>query len=338
MATYIDIHGNNIPIVSSDPTNPIVGEVWYNTTTKALKGQKNVATASWSTSGAVPKQITGMGSGGTTTAAWAAGGLQYPGGTSNLTFVYDGSSWSSANDLPQNYFIGGHCGPNSAGLMFGSQSGYGTTTTTSEWDGTNWTGGGAFPSLGPSSAGMCGWGDSSNALSAGGRGDPPPAGLTDVYNYNGTAWTTNPYSLPVGQYNAAGSGTVSEAWMAGGYGPSPNTSTFTFNGSAWTAKGALNNARNEGQSGGFGPETAATIACGGPGPIATAVENFDGTSWTAGTNLSTARTYGMGASRNSPTQTNGYIVGGATGSSPSFTGATEEYSAPGPATVTFTSS
>jgi len=336
MATYLTNHGNNIPIRSSDPSNPLLGEVWYNTTSRSLKGVANLA-AAWSTSGTVPQIVRGGGSGGTPTSAWYAGGLQYPGDTKNKTWTYNGTSWSSANDLPQNYFIGGHCGPNSAGLMFGSQSGYGTTTTTSEWDGTNWTAGGAFPSLGPSSVGMCGWGDSSNALSAGGRGDPPPAGLTDVYNYNGTSWTTNPYSLPTGQYNSAGSGTVSEAWMAGGYGPSPSTSTFTFNGSAWTSKGALNNPRQEGQSGGFGPETAATIAGGGPPSPGTLVENFDGTSWSTGTAMSVARIYGQAASRNSPTQVNGYIVGGATPPG-SNTDATEEYQAAGPATVTFTTS
>ena len=39
MATLRDIHGANIPIRASDPANPKVGEIWYNTTTYALKGQ-----------------------------------------------------------------------------------------------------------------------------------------------------------------------------------------------------------------------------------------------------------------------------------------------------------
>ena len=40
MATYKEIRGNNIPIRSSDPSNPIIGEMWYNTTTGVLKGRK----------------------------------------------------------------------------------------------------------------------------------------------------------------------------------------------------------------------------------------------------------------------------------------------------------
>ena len=38
MADYININGNNIPIRASDPSNPILGEIWYNSTTNLLKG------------------------------------------------------------------------------------------------------------------------------------------------------------------------------------------------------------------------------------------------------------------------------------------------------------
>ena len=48
MATYQEIKGNNIPIRSADPSNPIVGEIWYNTTTRVLKGLISQS-ASWST-------------------------------------------------------------------------------------------------------------------------------------------------------------------------------------------------------------------------------------------------------------------------------------------------
>jgi len=41
MATYIQIHGTKIPIVSSDPSNPENGQMWYNTTTHQLKGKLN---------------------------------------------------------------------------------------------------------------------------------------------------------------------------------------------------------------------------------------------------------------------------------------------------------
>ena len=72
MATYININGNNVPIRASDPSNPILGEIWYNTTTSALKGQLNL-TAAFSTSGTVPQIVRGGGSGGTGAGAPAEG-------------------------------------------------------------------------------------------------------------------------------------------------------------------------------------------------------------------------------------------------------------------------
>lgn len=39
MATYIQIAGVKIPIVSSDPSNPENGQMWYNTTSRQLKGK-----------------------------------------------------------------------------------------------------------------------------------------------------------------------------------------------------------------------------------------------------------------------------------------------------------
>ena len=56
MATYKDIHGNNIPIRSSNPSNPITGEIWYNTTSNELKGQIFRTSAVFTSGGALPCQ------------------------------------------------------------------------------------------------------------------------------------------------------------------------------------------------------------------------------------------------------------------------------------------
>ena len=48
MASYINIHGNNIPIRASDPSNPLLGEIWYNSTTNLLKGRLASGAAAWS--------------------------------------------------------------------------------------------------------------------------------------------------------------------------------------------------------------------------------------------------------------------------------------------------
>jgi hypothetical protein len=38
MADYINIYGQDILAVASDPANPTVGQIWYNTTSNTLKG------------------------------------------------------------------------------------------------------------------------------------------------------------------------------------------------------------------------------------------------------------------------------------------------------------
>ena len=50
MAQYTGIQGSNILIVSSDPANPVEGQIWYNTTSNTLKGYA-FAPASWATGG-----------------------------------------------------------------------------------------------------------------------------------------------------------------------------------------------------------------------------------------------------------------------------------------------
>jgi hypothetical protein len=39
MADYINIKGQNIEVVASDPANPTLGQIWYNSTSNTLKGQ-----------------------------------------------------------------------------------------------------------------------------------------------------------------------------------------------------------------------------------------------------------------------------------------------------------
>ena len=44
MATYKEIHGTNVEVVTSDPANPVVGQVWYNTSTDELKTRRQFVT------------------------------------------------------------------------------------------------------------------------------------------------------------------------------------------------------------------------------------------------------------------------------------------------------
>ena len=51
MATYKELHGTDVEVVTSDPSNPVVGQVWYNSTTEELKTRRQFVTNAWSTGG-----------------------------------------------------------------------------------------------------------------------------------------------------------------------------------------------------------------------------------------------------------------------------------------------
>ena len=72
MATYTNIQGQNILIVSSDPANPTVGQMWYNTTSNTLKASAEVG--AWATGGNLPAYRRLAAGSGTQTSALLAGG------------------------------------------------------------------------------------------------------------------------------------------------------------------------------------------------------------------------------------------------------------------------
>ena len=55
MATYKEIRGTQIEAVASDPSNPVEGQVWYNTTTDKIKARQQFVGNAWSTGGNINK-------------------------------------------------------------------------------------------------------------------------------------------------------------------------------------------------------------------------------------------------------------------------------------------
>ena len=53
MATYKEIKGTQIEVLASDPSNPVEGQVWFNSTSNVLKGQSATSAGSWATGGNV---------------------------------------------------------------------------------------------------------------------------------------------------------------------------------------------------------------------------------------------------------------------------------------------
>ena len=51
MAEYKETHGTKIQNYTSDPDNPLTGQVWFNATDNALKFQYQGVYSAWSTGG-----------------------------------------------------------------------------------------------------------------------------------------------------------------------------------------------------------------------------------------------------------------------------------------------
>ena len=137
MATYKEIKGTNIEVVSSDPSNPVEGQVWYNSTSNVLKGQAATTVGSWSTGGSftgITRQ--GQYSSGTQSATFNAGGGN---GSSTegtaITEIYNGTNWTEVNDLNEAKQRGGAAGTSTSGLVFGGSPGY--KDSTEIWNGSN---------------------------------------------------------------------------------------------------------------------------------------------------------------------------------------------------------
>ena len=74
MTTFKEIRGTAIRSVSSDPSNPEVGQIWYNNTIGVLKGYQLVADA-WSSGGNLNTARRILAGAGTQTAGLGFGGF-----------------------------------------------------------------------------------------------------------------------------------------------------------------------------------------------------------------------------------------------------------------------
>ena len=96
MATYKEIKGTQIEAVATDPSNPVEGQVWYNTTSNALKGLVATGSAAWATSNALNNARSSL-SGqhtGTQTAALAYGGYGTSSDHTKFTEQYNRTNWT----------------------------------------------------------------------------------------------------------------------------------------------------------------------------------------------------------------------------------------------------
>ena len=100
MAEYKEIHGTKIRNYTTNPDDPITGEVWYNDTDNVLKFQYPATTTagSWRSGANLNTGRVRLSSAGLYTTALAIGGEASP-GNSGATELYNGTSWTELNDL-----------------------------------------------------------------------------------------------------------------------------------------------------------------------------------------------------------------------------------------------
>ena len=282
MATFKEIRGQLIKKYTTNPTDPLEGQMWYNNTTGTLKGV--VISEAWSSASPMvtARSTVGASTSGTQNASAVFGGYLGPPGVTNLTEEYNGSGWSVGGNLgTARYYIGGS-GTLTAGLGFtggaGTPGGSNATGATEEYDGSTWTAGGTM-----STARVyvgTGTGTQTASFCFGGSTVPyPPSSPTNlVEEYNGASWTSSP-AMPRSSRMSLGFGTTTAAVNCGGN--DFTTTTDEWNGTSWTEGGTMLAATDAGAS--MGIQTAGIIA--GGGNPSTAILNtsskYDGTTWTA---------------------------------------------------------
>jgi len=313
VSDFKSIQGFRIKARDSDPSNPLLGEVWYNTTTDLYK-VRSVTEGSnvFASGGNLPAGFVG-GSGspaGTQNAAIYAAGVIYPTGSptgpsalNRVCHEYDGNAYTTGGTMNRTTGTNGSfpAGTQTATLVSGGTNPY--TTAVEEYDGSSWSNQNGF-GVDISYGGGCG--TQNAALACGGYNAPE---LNDVHpfcqEYDGTNWASGgSLNLPRMQHECLGLQT--NAVAVGGYRASiPPTASPTgtvsnveeYNGSSWTNVTSIPILVQVG--GAMGVETDGLYAGGarvdsptGPGTGPSSSTNlsftYDGTSWTAGGNLVTA--------------------------------------------------
>ena len=320
MATYIDLHGNNIPIVSSDPSNPIYGEMWYNTATNALKG-RIYASSAFSTANVLPTAHANAAGAGTVTAGLVWSG-DNPSGRSNITMEFDGTNWTTSGNYPVSFTQVAGGGSQTSAIAVGGGPPW-TSNTANSYNGASWSGETAYPT---NIRGADAGGPSETASYAGGGENYNTA--TNAFNlYNGSSWTAGAAN-PSANFNKFVGTQTATLGVANGPG-----GTQSFNGTSWTT---LNPALNTTSAQMFGDTSAAVNACTPQPTGALPAQEWDGTCWSAGGIPSNPGFTNRAACQ---TGTSGFF-GGAypTSPPPTSSNVVEEYSAAAAATVTVTSS
>jgi hypothetical protein len=336
MSTYKDIQGNLIPVLSSDPSNPEFGDIWYNSTSSSLKAYQYVSV--WSTGNNYPLSISQLAGAGTQTAALAFGGTNasppVPTNKRNTTNKYDETSYSATGNLgTARGYVGGF-GTQTAAVAYGGTGNVNVTLSSTEnFTGTSWAGSGALP-VGRTTANNTGYGTQTAGVMIGAGGSPytPSA----IFNYNGSSWSAGTALPPSFGTSppASGFGTQTAGLVLTSV--TGLATSIEFNGSSWGSTANSNVDHFDGHFG--GSQTAGIAATGGRTVFGglTYTETYDGTTWSNAGNCNTGRS-NLARAGAAPSSLSLMMAGTVNGGRPGGSNNTEEWEQ-AIKTVTFTSS
>jgi len=334
MTTYKDIRGTHITTVTADPPAPVNGQMWYNSTTRVMKGFTSNPAGTWSTTGSLNQSREGIAAAGQAPkdTGLVFAGFNNPTAYAN-TELFNGSSWTELNDMNTGRTTPYGFGISTAALAAGGYIGGATAasqTFVETWNGSSWTETTDLPS-GAYTGGSAGI--TTSGLVFGGITTPPFSVLSqNTKSWNGSAWTEL-NDLNTARYSLGGTGATGTAALAstGNNGSSTQTATESWNGSSWTEVNDVNTARQGVSNAGI--YTDALIAAGGPSSPALFdnTELWNGSSWTETSDMNNAVDQSDGGG-----STSAAISAG--GGLPSVTDQAEAWVAPTTSTVTFTAS
>ena len=251
----------------SAPGTPVAGDIWYTGGTIYIAIATADAVGQWASAPSMT-QIRDYTKGcGTQTAAIVCG-KEY----SNVTDVYNGTSWSAGGSM---LFIGAYQsqgGTQSAAWMAGGRAeGSGTNRTDAAlYDGTSWSATGSLQTgmwlgqgFGLQSAGVC----------CGGN-DGSFSDTTE--EFDGTSWSAVNNMLSTRGEGVATGILSAGLTMGGEAAPGGLTSSEEYDGTSWSAGGTVPYNGTKGQ-GGTGLQTA-SLMWGGATNLTTNVQ-YDGTTW-----------------------------------------------------------
>lgn len=288
MSDYKDIKGLKVRYLASDPANPELGEVWYNSTTNVAK-VRGYQSAAWASGGNMPYAGYTNAGAGTLTAGLSWGGV-FP--VVSTTAEYDGSAWTTGGSYPVAIANHGGTGSQTAALSVTGMNPASQPARTDafEYDGTSW---GSPTSVGRQGFGMRVLGTQTSAVATGGGPFPAPTtyNTTDTELYDGSTWTAgNAFSTERSFHSTGGVNQTSGIVVGGRSAPGQETAidlVEEYDGTSWTSGTAHPTVVKECSGWGAANDF---IQAGGSVPAATAnCAIYDGSTWTSTASMPAVR-------------------------------------------------